>query len=229
MSKRLALAAVLSLAGFLLGGLAGWSQRPAEWQAGIWQIAHVSVNAARYGHAYESQAERVLLYFIYGGISPRRSPCSRPRLLSCPGRRPLGPARHWARLVHGSRTSARVHRDGRRVLLVLGARGCDAVACVAGMEGARASGVVVAAATPEIHRCHQTSERMPDWLRLPSGCSRRRPLGEAANRKRGCGRRGRAAAVRQTRGEHVPKSNSSCLPALRRSDRRDSACGCNIP
>jgi len=68
MSKRLTLAAVLLLAGFLLGGLAGWSQRPAEWQAGIRQTAHVSVNAATYGHAYESQAERVLLYFIYGGI-----------------------------------------------------------------------------------------------------------------------------------------------------------------
>jgi uncharacterized membrane protein YhiD involved in acid resistance len=68
MSKRIPLAAVLLLAGFLLGGLVGWSQRPAEWQAGIWQTAHVSVNAATYGHAYESQAERVLLYFIYGGI-----------------------------------------------------------------------------------------------------------------------------------------------------------------
>lgn len=68
MSRRLALAAILLLAGFLLGGLAGWSQRPAEWQAGIWQTAHVSVNAATYGHAYESKAERVFLYFVYGGI-----------------------------------------------------------------------------------------------------------------------------------------------------------------
>lgn len=68
MFKRLALAALLLFAGFLLGGLAGWSQRPAEWQAGIWQTAHASVNAATYGHVYESQAERVLLYFIYGGI-----------------------------------------------------------------------------------------------------------------------------------------------------------------
>jgi hypothetical protein len=68
MPKRLALAAILLLGGFLLGGLTGWSQRPAEWQAGIWQTARASVNAATYGHAYESQAERVLLYFIYGGI-----------------------------------------------------------------------------------------------------------------------------------------------------------------
>ena len=55
--------------GFLLGGLAGWSQRPAEWQAGIWQTASASVDAATYGHAYESQAERVLLFFIYGGFA----------------------------------------------------------------------------------------------------------------------------------------------------------------
>lgn len=68
MSKRLAPAAILLLAGFLLGGLTGWSQRPVQWQAGLSQTAHASVNAATYGHAYESQAERVLLYFIYGGI-----------------------------------------------------------------------------------------------------------------------------------------------------------------
>ena len=68
MSKRLALAAVLLVAGFLLGGLAGWSQRPEEWQAGLRETAHASVSAATYGHAYEAQAERVLLYFVYGGI-----------------------------------------------------------------------------------------------------------------------------------------------------------------
>ena len=55
--------------GFLLGGLAGWSQRPVEWQANIWATASASADAATYGHAYESQAERVLLYFIYGGFA----------------------------------------------------------------------------------------------------------------------------------------------------------------
>lgn len=70
MSRRgaLVLASTLVL-GFLLGGLAGWSQRPVEWQAGIWSTASASVNAATYGHAYESQAERVLLYFIVGGFA----------------------------------------------------------------------------------------------------------------------------------------------------------------
>jgi hypothetical protein len=58
----------LLVAGVLLGGLMGWSQRPAEWQLGLWQTARVSVDAATYGHAYESRAERVLLYFIYGGM-----------------------------------------------------------------------------------------------------------------------------------------------------------------
>ena len=67
MSRRIVLAAGVLIACVLLGGLMGWSQRPAEWQLGLWQTARVSVDAATYGHAYESQAERVLLYFIYGG------------------------------------------------------------------------------------------------------------------------------------------------------------------
>ena len=68
MSRRIVLAAGVLIACVLLGGLTGWSQRPAEWQLGLWQTARVSVDAATYGHAYESQAERVLLYFVYGGM-----------------------------------------------------------------------------------------------------------------------------------------------------------------
>jgi hypothetical protein len=55
-------------AGLFVGGMTGWSQRPVEWQAGIWQTAHASVDAAKYGHTYESAAERVLLYFVYGSV-----------------------------------------------------------------------------------------------------------------------------------------------------------------
>ena len=70
MSRRGALVLGSALVvGFLLGGFAGWSQRPVEWQAGIWRTASASVDAATYGHAYESQAERVLLYFVYGGFA----------------------------------------------------------------------------------------------------------------------------------------------------------------
>jgi hypothetical protein len=54
--------------GFLLGGVVGWSQRPAEWHADIWHTASASVDAATYGHDYESKAERVLLFFVYGGF-----------------------------------------------------------------------------------------------------------------------------------------------------------------
>ena len=68
MSSRVVLAVALLVAGVLLGGLMGWSQRPAEWPLGLWQTARVSVEAATYGHAHESRAERVLLYFIYGGM-----------------------------------------------------------------------------------------------------------------------------------------------------------------
>ena len=68
MSRRIVLAAGLLVACVLIGGLMGWSQRPAEWQWGLLQTARVSVDAATYGHPYESQAENVLLYFIYGGV-----------------------------------------------------------------------------------------------------------------------------------------------------------------
>lgn len=68
MSKRIVLAVGLLVACVLLGGLMGWSQRPVEWQLGLLQTARVSADAATYGHAYESQAEGVLLYFIYGGM-----------------------------------------------------------------------------------------------------------------------------------------------------------------
>ena len=68
MSRRVVLCAGLVVVCALLGGLIGWSQRPAEWPLGLWQTARVSVDAATYGHPYESQAERVLLYFIYGGL-----------------------------------------------------------------------------------------------------------------------------------------------------------------
>ena len=67
--RRVSVLAAALVIGFLLGGLLGWSQRPVEWQAGIWKTASASVDAATYGHAYESQAERVLMYFIYGGIA----------------------------------------------------------------------------------------------------------------------------------------------------------------
>jgi len=44
-------------------------------------------------------------------------------------------AQHAIGPGHGSRTAAGVYRDDHCVLLVLGARGCDAVACVAGTGG----------------------------------------------------------------------------------------------
>jgi hypothetical protein len=61
------LAIIIGLS-FAVGGLVGWSQRPTEWSVGLWQTAVASVNAETYGHAYESKAERVLLFFMYGGM-----------------------------------------------------------------------------------------------------------------------------------------------------------------
>lgn len=63
----LAIAASIQ-AGFLLGGAIGWACRPDAWAMPLWQTAEASGNAARYGHALESQAERVLLYFLFSGV-----------------------------------------------------------------------------------------------------------------------------------------------------------------
>ncbi|HEY3442747.1 MAG TPA: hypothetical protein VGK29_18450 [Paludibaculum sp.] len=63
----LATASIL-LAGFLIGGAIGWACRPDAWTMPLWQTAEASMNFAKYGHPLEAQAERVLLYFLYGGV-----------------------------------------------------------------------------------------------------------------------------------------------------------------
>ena len=67
MSRRIVVMAIVLVACGFLGGFIGWSQRPAEWPLGLWETVRVSVDAATYGHAFEHQAEGVLLYFVYGG------------------------------------------------------------------------------------------------------------------------------------------------------------------
>jgi hypothetical protein len=66
--RRASTLAIIIGLSFAVGGLAGWSQRPTEWSVGLWQTAVASVNADTYGHAYESKAERVRLFCIYGGV-----------------------------------------------------------------------------------------------------------------------------------------------------------------
>jgi len=66
--RRASILAVIIGLSFAVGGLVGWSQRPTEWSAGLWQTAVASVHADTYGHVYESKAERVLLFFMYGGM-----------------------------------------------------------------------------------------------------------------------------------------------------------------
>lgn len=58
----------LLLLGFLLGGSIGWANRPNAWTMPLWQTAQASVDSDQYGHPLESQAERVVLYFLFGGV-----------------------------------------------------------------------------------------------------------------------------------------------------------------
>ncbi len=66
-SVPLAITAMV-LAGFLLGGAIGWACRPDAWTMPLWQTAEAAGNAEKYGHPLESQAERVLLYFLFSGV-----------------------------------------------------------------------------------------------------------------------------------------------------------------
>ena len=59
--------AVLVAGGYLIGGLAGWSFRPSVWKMSLLETAGASVNASKYGHELEHQAERVLFYFLTPG------------------------------------------------------------------------------------------------------------------------------------------------------------------
>jgi hypothetical protein len=69
MSRRWVLAGVFLIACVFLGGFIGLVPAPSGVAVGIvGKQQRVSIDAATYGHAYESQAERVLLYFIYGGM-----------------------------------------------------------------------------------------------------------------------------------------------------------------
>ncbi len=66
---RLAVKATLTAlpTAFLIGGMLGWAAVPREWTASLWTTIDASMNAAKYGAAFEHTAERVLMYFMLGG------------------------------------------------------------------------------------------------------------------------------------------------------------------
>lgn len=51
--------------GFFVTGLLGWTTVPAQWTASFWTTLDASINAAKYGAAFEHTAERALLYFFF--------------------------------------------------------------------------------------------------------------------------------------------------------------------
>jgi hypothetical protein len=50
---------------YLAGGVIGWALRPAQWRLPFGKTLEVALNAGRYGHTLESQAEGVLMYPLY--------------------------------------------------------------------------------------------------------------------------------------------------------------------
>ena len=61
-----ALPPVTAFAGFVAGGVAGWtSMLPAQWTASFWTTVEAAGNSAKYGESFEHTAERALMYFLY--------------------------------------------------------------------------------------------------------------------------------------------------------------------
>jgi hypothetical protein len=54
--------------GYLAGGVLGWLLRPAQWTMPLAQTLEAAMNASKYGHVIESQAERVLMYPWYMAV-----------------------------------------------------------------------------------------------------------------------------------------------------------------
>jgi len=67
-SRVTVLVTLLIGAGYLVGGTIGWLLRPAQWKMALGETFKVSLNAEKYGHALESQAERVLMYPWYMAV-----------------------------------------------------------------------------------------------------------------------------------------------------------------
>jgi hypothetical protein len=64
--RLIALAPVGALAGFVAGGVAGWtSLLPAQWTASFWRTVEAAGDSAKYGEAFEHTAERALMYLLY--------------------------------------------------------------------------------------------------------------------------------------------------------------------
>jgi hypothetical protein len=62
------LALILIPAGFCIGAAWGWASVPSEWTASLWVTIDASMNAAKYGAAFEHTAERALMYPFFAGI-----------------------------------------------------------------------------------------------------------------------------------------------------------------
>ena len=62
------LAALAVLIGFFACGIVGWALVPPQWTASFWTTVDASMNAAKYGSAFEHTAERVLMHFFFPAV-----------------------------------------------------------------------------------------------------------------------------------------------------------------
>lgn len=62
------LAALAVVVGFFVCGAIGWALVPPQWTASFLTTVDASMNAAKYGGAFEDNAEHALMYFFWPAI-----------------------------------------------------------------------------------------------------------------------------------------------------------------
>jgi hypothetical protein len=66
--RTLVLAGIAVPLGYIVGSAVGWTAVPGAWRAPLAVTIDATMNAAKYGGAFEDAAENVVLYLLYGGI-----------------------------------------------------------------------------------------------------------------------------------------------------------------
>ena len=58
--------ALITVAAYAAGAAIGWALRPQAWPLAFFETLRATVDAARYGHPVEHQAELIVLFWVMG-------------------------------------------------------------------------------------------------------------------------------------------------------------------
>jgi len=80
--------AVIAVAAYAAGGAIGWALRPQAWPLPFFETIRATVDAARYGHRVEHQAELIVLFWVMGAGSAAALLCTAIAKAAGPASRP---------------------------------------------------------------------------------------------------------------------------------------------